>query len=105
MSGTWSGDKVRKARAFWLPQLPVPCAKCGKPVTHDSTKRAGGWNVGHVHDRWAGGSDDIANTWPEHDRCNMSAGGKVGAAMTNRHKESAAAVAMMPERSRRIRGR
>lgn len=105
MSEKWAGTKVRKARAYWLPKLPVPCARCGRPVVHIEGKRAGGWNVGHVHDRWAGGPDDISNTWPEHARCNMSAGGKVGAAMTNARREESAAVSMLPERSRRIRGR
>lgn len=108
MSDKWSGAVVRNARAYWLPKLPVPCSRCKRPVIHDERKRAGGWHVGHVIDRWMGGPDDISNTWPEHDHCNMSAGGKVGAAMTNRAHEGRrelAKVTMIPERTRRIRGR
>lgn len=107
MAGKWQGSDVRKARAHWAPALPVPCARCGKPVMNDPAKRAGGWHVGHVIDRWMGGPDDISNTWPEHDTCNMSAGGKVGAAMTNRSREvrNPASVSMIPEQTRRIRGR
>lgn len=109
MSGKWEGRKVHKARAYWLPRLPVPCARCRRPVIHDPAKRFGGWHVGHVHDRWAGGSDDISNTWPEHDRCNLSAGGRVGAAITNTRRAESAPTsstrAMAPERDRRIRGR
>ena len=64
------------------------------------------WHVGHVVDRWMGGPDDISNTWPEHARCNMSAGGKIGAQITNtRRAEVATSSSMAPERDRRIRGR
>ena len=104
MAGNWAGRKVRDARAYWAKRLPVPCAKCGKPVLHEAGKRAGGWNVGHQIDRWMGGPDDLSNTWPEHAHCNMSAGGKVGAAMTNRNIKPAT-VTMLPESTRRIRGR
>ena len=104
MADKWAGRKVQEARDYWMKRLPVPCAKCGRPVLHDPSKRAGGWNVGHQIDRWMGGPDELSNTWPEHAHCNMSAGGRVGAAMTNRNR-TPATVTMLPERTRRIRGR
>ncbi len=79
----WSGRRVTSARAYWRPRLPLPCRRCGRPVRHDTTKRYGGWHVGHIVDRAMGGSDSTTNQWPEHDGCNMSAGGKIGAAITN----------------------
>lgn len=81
MAGTWSGRKVTNARAYWATRLPLPCRRCGKPVL--ATQR---WHVGHIRDRYAGGSDAITNQWPEHERCNTSAGGKAGAAITNARK-------------------
>lgn len=102
MSGAWAGRKVQRARAYWQARLPVPCRRCRRPVMPDQK-----WHVGHVIDRWAGGPDDISNTWPEHAGCNLSAGGKVGAAITNTRKAEAVTVrrGMTPERDRRIRGR
>lgn len=80
MSTRWAGSVVVKARAYWRPRLPVPCCRCGRPVHHDPRKRAGGWHVDHYPiPRSAGGTE----TWPAHDLCNTSDGGKVGAAITN----------------------
>jgi len=78
MSSTWSGRKVTNARAYWAARLPLPCRRCGRPVLKTQN-----WHVGHIHDRALGGSDRISNTYPEHARCNTSAGGKQGAAITN----------------------
>lgn len=94
----WSGRKVTTARAQWLPRLPQPCGKCGKPVTADST-----WTVGHIIDRALGGTDDVSNTWPECARCNFQAGGRLGAARTNARRSSTTAR-MDSERVRGIRG-
>lgn len=107
MSGKWAGRKVHSARAYWLPRLPVPCARCKRLVIHDPAKKFGGWHVGHQVDRWLDGPDDISNQWPEHDKCNLSAGGKVGAAITNtrRAQITMPTSTMAPERDRRIRGR
>ena len=80
MSTRWSGNRVRQARAYWRPRLPVPCCRCGRPVYHDDRKPAGGWHVDHYPiPRSAGGT----TTWPAHDHCNTSDGGKAGARITN----------------------
>ena len=100
----WSGRKVTAARAHWRPLLPLPCRRCGKPVLPDPDS---GWQVGHVIDRWAGGTDSLDNTWPEHALCNTRAGGKVGARITNARRAPAQRVpgeTMRPERGRGIRG-
>lgn len=99
----WSGRTVTNARAYWRPRLPLPCRRCGRPVVHDPAKRYGGWHVGHIVDRALGGSDHVSNQWPEHDGCNMSAGGKAGAAITNARRPGAVA-ALQSERERGIRG-
>ena len=72
---------MRQARAYWRPRLPLPCRRCGRPVL--ASQR---WHVGHIRDRYAGGSDATTNQWPEHATCNERAGGKVGAAITNSRK-------------------
>lgn len=74
----WSGRKVTNARAYWRPRLPLQCRRCGRPVL--ASQR---WQVGHIVDRYLGGSDAVANQWPEHARCNEGAGGRAGAAITN----------------------
>lgn len=94
----WSGSKVRAARAFWLPRLPLPCRRCGRIVT-SSMK----WQVGHIIDRALGGPDTIDNTYPEHARCNLSAGGKLGAAKTNARR-GPVVERRTSERARGIRG-
>lgn len=92
----WSGEKVRKARAHWAVRLPLPCRRCKRMVTKDQR-----WHVGHIVDRCFGGTDEIANTWPEHGRCSESAGGQIGSRITNaRH----AAPRLASERARGIRG-
>lgn len=103
MTQRWAGSVVRAARAHWLPRLPLPCRRCGRPVVNDPSKRNGGWTVGHIEDRWTGGSDSITNTWPEHSGCNYSAGGKVGAAMTN-SRRPAVVARMESEQARGIVG-
>ncbi len=64
---------VGKLRAYWTARLtagPLPCSKCGRPVT-----TAMRWHVDHVVPRAMGGaSNDVNNTWPAHGRCNESAG-------------------------------
>ena len=79
MAGNWSGSAVRKSRANWAARLPVPCSRCGKPVMPGSA-----WHVDHWPiPREMGGTE----TWPAHALCNMSAGGKRGAEITNGRRE------------------
>lgn len=55
-------------------------------------------------DRGMGGSvTDVSNQWPECAKCNYSAGGKVGAAITNGRKP-VVAERMASEKDRGIRG-
>ena len=98
----WSGRKVTTARAHWRGRLqagPLPCYRCGKPVTvHDR------WTVEHLLERAYGGSEtDVSNQWVAHLHCNSSAGGRIGAAITN-GRRSATVERMDSERSRGIRG-
>lgn len=79
MGTKWSGSNVRKSRANWAVQLPVPCSRCGKPVMPGSSWHVDHWPV----PREMGGTD----TWPAHAMCNMSAGGKRGAEITNGRRE------------------
>jgi len=85
---TTHAPKLRKVIA---PQLPLPCIDCGHAVTPDMT-----WQVGHRHAASAGGRPTVENTGPSHTycptckrKCNQSAGGRLGAAVTNaRRRES-----------------
>lgn len=100
-SKQWSGRKVTSARAYWAPRLPLPCWRpgCGKMLTRYSK-----WTVGHIIDRHFGGSvTDPSNQWPECLKCNTSAGGRLGAAITNA-KRPVVAARLASERDRGIRG-
>lgn len=79
MTAAWSGRVVTTARALWLPRLPLPCFRCGRPVL--ATQR---WTVEHVVERALGGDvTDPGNQWVSHARCNYQAGGRLGARRTN----------------------
>jgi hypothetical protein len=98
----YGGSKARAMRARCRAIIvahggAAPCRRCGRPVT------LAAYDAGHIDDRYAGGADDPANAWPEHPRCNRSAGGKVGAAITNA-KRAPVVARMDNERSRGIRG-
>ena len=96
----WAGRPVTQARASWLRRLPVQCCRCGKPVVHDPGKKQGGWQVDHWPvPRELGGTA----TWPAHTFCNLSAGGKRGAAITN-SRRAVVIQRMESEQSRGIRG-
>lgn len=98
----WHGTDVRKARAYWKPRLPVPCCRCQRPVIPDPRQPDDGWNVDHWPiPRELGGTQ----TWPAHRLCNLSAGGKRGAQITNARRADKPANNMRPERERRIRPR
>lgn len=79
----------------------MPCWRCGLPIIDGVSQ----WDVGHLVDRAAGGSNDRSNTRPEHATCNRSSGGKRGAAITNqRTRGSSTRGHMKPERDRGITG-
>jgi hypothetical protein len=69
----------------------VRCRRCRLPIDPQSS-----WHLGHIEDRATGGSDDPSNVWPEHARCNTSAGGKLAQAMRRRPD-----VATNPTQNRR----
>jgi 5-methylcytosine-specific restriction endonuclease McrA len=46
------------------------------------------WQVGHIVARHAGGTMGWENQWPECRRCNLSAGGKIGSAITNAKRQA-----------------
>jgi 5-methylcytosine-specific restriction endonuclease McrA len=99
----WGGRTATRLRAYWTGRLnaaggALPCWRCGRAV-----HVRGDWHVGHLIDRAQGGTDTEAGTWPEHARCNLSAGGKVGARITNA-KRATVQRRMDSERSRGIRG-
>jgi hypothetical protein len=79
-----------KLRKLITPLLPLRCVNCPHPVTEDMT-----WQVGHRLDAALGGTPTMENAGPSHTmcpwckkRCNQVAGGKLGAAMTNRAKQA-----------------
>lgn len=75
----WGGSASAKARARCRAMLPHPCRKCGGIITPEDPESS--WDAGHETDRAAGGGH--AGIEPEHSKCNRSAGGKAGAAITN----------------------
>lgn len=85
----WGGRKVAAARAYcrdtFLRAGPTLCWRgCGRVITLDTPERD--WHAGHVDGRAEGGADELANYRVECRWCNLSAGGKLGAAITNGRK-------------------
>lgn len=77
----WGGNDSRKARAVCRAMLPAACWRCGKQITRETPESE--WHAGHLEDRGQGGEDRPSNYAPECTGCNTSAGGKLGAAITN----------------------
>lgn len=84
----WHRDPVyvknsRLVRRILTPQIEageyVRCVDCGRPI-HDGQR----WDVGHIVAPRDGGTHDPSNLGASHRRCNRTAGGRVGAAVTNR---------------------
>jgi 5-methylcytosine-specific restriction endonuclease McrA len=66
-------------------RLPLPCVEnCGHPV-----ERGQAWHVAHLIPASQGGRTIAGNVGPAHARCNLRAGGKLGAATSNRRRASA----------------
>ena len=74
----WGGHASTKARAHVRRMLPAPCNRCGDLVTDEME-----WHADHVMERGQGGTDSPDNYLPAHAHCNTSAGGRIGAAITN----------------------
>ncbi|WP_293784123.1 HNH endonuclease [uncultured Aeromicrobium sp.] len=56
------------------------CWRCHKPIK-------GTPDAGHIIDRMAGGTYTLDNLLPEHPHCNRSAGGRLGAMITNSRRK------------------
>ncbi len=81
-SPTRSGADNRRMRAIARRKLesgPQPCGRCGGEITKDDDPKT--WHAGHALDEALGGDISESNIWPEHARCNMSAGGKLAHAL------------------------
>lgn len=65
-------------RAKLAPLLPLPCVECGQPVMPDQT-----WHLAHIVAAAQGGRTTAGNTGVAHARCNLRAGGRLGAATVN----------------------
>lgn len=52
-------NHLRKLRAHFATQLPVPCWRCGNPITDETP-----WDLGHRVDMAHGGHE--FDVWPEH---------------------------------------
>lgn len=68
------GHAHQRERERWRPKVEaglVDCARCKRPILAGQP-----WQLGHTDDRtgWSG---------PEHPKCNLSAGGRNGALVTN----------------------
>lgn len=72
-----------KVKAYLRSQLPMPCVECGRDVADDMA-----WQVGHITPASAGGLTTIDNCGPVHTRCNLRAGGKLGAAVSNQSRRA-----------------
>lgn len=73
---------TRRVRPTIQHMLPLPCVDCGRPVLPEQT-----WHVGHITPAALGGENTLENVGPSHGRCNVKAGGRIGARMSNtRHR-------------------
>ena len=81
----WGGRRSTNARAIVTRMLPGPCTRCGGLVTPEMD-----WHADHLQERGLGGADVASNYGPAHAKCNTSAGGKIGAAITNGSRVSVA---------------
>jgi 5-methylcytosine-specific restriction endonuclease McrA len=69
VTGSWSGRRVTRERAYLAALLPQPCTRCGRPVEAGML-----WHVDHLLEQALGGGHDRANLGPAHARCNTRAG-------------------------------
>lgn len=86
MAKRWAGWQVTQARNYWRSRVEagIKCSKCKKPIGKGQK-----WHVDHLVPRELGGQAlGLAYTWPAHDHCNTSDGGKRGAEITNAKKRA-----------------
>lgn len=76
MTRSWGGSRATRARAMLAPMVAAGvavCRRCGEPIAPGER-----WDVGHLDDLALGGHVD-GRVSAEHERCNRSAGGQLGA--------------------------
>lgn len=95
----WSGSASRSARALWQARIDAAggwvCCRCGRLVL-PGVPSGKYWQPDHWPvPRELGGTETV----PAHTRCNLSAGGKRGAAITNaRRRPPAGRIETRPGR-------
>lgn len=70
-------NRARRARAMVV--LPVQCWRCGGVIAEGMR-----FHMGHTVDVAEGGQD--SQLYPEHVRCNLREGGRLGSKVTNARK-------------------
>lgn len=97
VAAKWGGRASTKARARCRAMLPWACRKCGGEIL--PTDPESSWHAGHRegNEHRDGGNEDGIE--PEHARCNTSAGGRVGAAITNSQRATASKTHIERERT------
>ena len=73
-----------KLREQIAARLPLPCVECSRPVLAEQS-----WHLAHIVPASQGGKTTASNTGPAHATCNLKAGGKLGAAVTNAQRRAA----------------
>lgn len=77
----WAG-RTQAIRKRLEPTLPAPCVqRCGRLVEPGQL-----WDVAHLTDLALGG--DLHHYGVAHRSCNRSAGGRLGAAMSNKRRRA-----------------
>ena len=97
----WGGSRSTEARKRVRAMLPAPCRSCGGIISPDDPEST--WHAGHDQDRVETEALGLpeAEVFPEHAKCNTSAGGRVGAAMTNEAKQGPAKTQVSHEQRER----
>lgn len=100
MGKRWGGSESRRARALWKDRLPTICPRCGRPVVPRPWLPADGWQPDHWPiPRERGGTETV----PAHTECNLAAGGRRGAEITNARR-TRARLTSLSDRAANIRG-
>lgn len=81
MGRSYTYQKARKLLHARTKQTGAPCAVCGGEFLWDvSHLHSNSFTAGHIISVIEGGTDELDNLRPEHRACNLSAGGRIGAA-------------------------
>jgi len=75
--------RAPKVREVIASRLPLPCVDCGRPVHPEHS-----WHVGHRIPASQGGQTTVENCGPSHVKCNLKAGGKLGAQARNNSRKA-----------------